>query len=92
MQSTPFSLKIILKGLEKKRELENKQRDIDNYTLAIYILSGLAGKLPDKPYSMVYGGKNNDNNNVESNEYEKKKMKFSNIMIKINNNFNRKEG
>ena len=95
MELTPFSLMTIVKGLEKKREIENQQQDTNNYLLAIYILSGLSGKMPDKPYSMIFGGKENveekQENDLENN-YNAKKGKFAFIMNKVNSKFNRKEG
>lgn len=85
---TPFSLAIIVKGLVKRNKLYQKQQDMLNYMSATYVLAGLGGKLPKKPYL-----ENIDVEETSSEEkhYEAKKARFITIMSSINQNFRGKE-
>lgn len=92
MGLTPFSLMPIVKGIKKRNELIAQQNDVNNYMLAIYILSGLSGKMPDQPYSIANGGANLENTNDKEKQYNANKQKFAEIMIGVNKKFERKEG
>ena len=90
MRSTPLSLLVIAKGYQKKIERELLNQDYLNYYSAIYVLSGIGGKLIEKPFL----ADRLDSNMEELTAEERTKMmreQFEIMMIKANKKIKRKE-
>ena len=85
MDLTPFSLMPIIKGLQKKIEREQQQRDSENYVLAIYILSGISGNFPKEPFSLSGSNKEKDSIDSKKEQYEKMKRDFAVRLIQMQN-------
>ena len=83
---TPISFSVIVKGLQKKKEMELKEKDQLNYMLSMYILGGLVGKGFKEPLLSNVG--------VEISEKDKfiqNKNDFLLMVDKANKKFERKE-